>query len=79
MIVKENIEIGGKDFVKQYSDGGFYIERDGEKYSEAIDPADIRREYTETDEPISPAEEPDETKLKSDAYDYLTGRSAVDD
>ena len=79
MIVKENIEIGGKDFVKQYSDGGFYIERDGEKYSEAIDPADILREYTETDEPVAPAEEPDETKLKSDAYDYLTGRSAADD
>ena len=52
MIVKENIEIGGKDFVKQYSDGGFYIERDGGKYSEAIDPADIPREYTETDKPI---------------------------
>ena len=52
MIVRENIEIGGKAFVKQYSDGGFYIERDGAKYSEAIDPADIVREYTETDEPI---------------------------
>ena len=79
MIVKENMEIGGKDFVKQYSDDGFYIERDGEKYSEAIDPADIPREYIETDEPITPTEEPDETKLKSDAFDYLTGRSAADD
>lgn len=58
MIVKENIEIGGKGFVKQYSDGGFYIERDGEKYSEAIDPADIPREYTETNEPIDSGEEP---------------------
>ena len=79
MIVKENIEIGGRVFVKTYSDSGFYIERDGEKYSEAIDPADIPREYTETDEPITPIEEPDETKLKSDAYDYLTGRSVADD
>ena len=52
MIVKENIEIGGKGFVKQYSDGGFYIERDGGKYSEAIDPAELNRVYTETDEPI---------------------------
>ena len=58
MIVKENIEVGGKGFVKQYSDGGFYIERDGAKYSEAIDPADIPREYTETDEPIDSGEEP---------------------
>ena len=79
MIVKENIEIGGRVFVKTYSDGGFYIERDGEKYSEAIDLADIPREYIETDEPISLTEEPDETKLKSDAFDYLTGRSVADD
>ena len=79
MIVKENMEIGGKAFIKQYSDGGFYIERNGEKYSEAIDPASIPREFNETDEPISPTEEPDETKLKSDAYDYLTGRSAAND
>ena len=79
MLVKENIEIGGRAFVKTYSDAGFYIERDGVKYSEAIDLADIPREYIETDEPISPTEEPDETKLKSDAYDYLTGRSAAND
>ena len=52
MLVRENMEIGGRVFVKTYSDGGFYIERDGEKYSEAIDPADIPRTYTETDEPV---------------------------
>ena len=52
MIVKENMEISGRAFVKTYSDAGFYIERDGEKYSEAIDPADISREYTETGEPV---------------------------
>lgn len=52
MIVKENIEIGGRVFVKTYSDGGFYIERDGEKYSEAIDPAEFDRTYVETDVPI---------------------------
>lgn len=52
MIIKENIEIESKAFVKQYSDSGVYIERDGAKYSEAIDPASIERIYTETDEPI---------------------------
>ena len=57
MLVRENTEIGVRVFVKTYSDGGFYIERDGEKYSEAIDPADIPREYTETDEPIDSGEE----------------------
>ena len=79
MIVKENIEISGKDFVKQYSDGGFYIERNGAKYSEAIDPADTPREYTETDEPTPPAEDPDETVQKAAAFDYLTGRSAANE
>ena len=57
MLVRENTEIGVRVFVKTYSDGGFYIERDGEKYSEAIDPADIPRTYTETDEPIDSGEE----------------------
>lgn len=66
MIVKDNIEISGKTFTKQYSDGGFYIERDGAKYSEAIDPADIERIYTETDEPI----ETNETELDSDKELY---------
>ena len=68
MIVKENIEIGGTIFVKQYSDGGFYIERDGEKYSEAIDPEDIPR-----------AEDPDGTVQKAAAFDYLTGRSTANE
>jgi len=79
MNITEPLTINEKSFTKTYSDGGFYIERDGEKYSEAIDLADIPREYIETDEPITPTEEPDETKLKSDAYDYLTGRSAAND
>ena len=79
MIVKENIEISGKSFVKQYSDSGFYIERDGEKYSEAIDPADIPREYTETDEPIDSGEGKTETEQKAEAFDYLTGRSEANE
>jgi hypothetical protein len=52
VIVKESIEISGKQFVKTFSNTGFYIERDGEKYSEAIDPANLGRTYTETDKPI---------------------------
>ena len=79
MIVKENIEIGGRVLVKTYSDSGFYIERDGARYSEAIDPSDILREYAETDDPITPTEEPDEIAQKAEAFDYLTGRSTADD
>ena len=37
---------------RTYSDAGFMIERDGIRYSEAIDPAELGRQYTETDEPI---------------------------
>ena len=58
-VVRENIEIKGKQFVKNYSDLGFYIERDGIKYEEAYDPIEYadERYYTETDESIEPVEE----------------------
>lgn len=52
MIKTENMNINGKAFVKTYSDSGFMVERDGVRYSEAIDPAEFGRQYTETDEPI---------------------------
>lgn len=60
MIKTENLTIGGRAFVKTYSDEGFMIERDGVRYSEAIDPAEFGRVYTETDEKIEPVEEPTE-------------------
>lgn len=44
---------------RTYSDAGYYIERDGVRYSEAVDPADLGRTYTETDELI-PAETDEE-------------------
>ena len=67
MIVKENLEISGRAFVKQYSDNGFYIERDGVQYSEAIDPSEFGRTYTETDIPVE-AEliEPEEGVVNND-------------
>lgn len=37
---------------RTYSDKGMMIERDGVRYSEAIDPAELGRVYTETDEPV---------------------------
>lgn len=36
---------------RTYSDIGMMIERDGVRYSEAIDPAELGRVYIETDEP----------------------------
>lgn len=41
---------------RTYSDQGMMIERDGVRYSEAIDPAGLGRVYTETDEPIEATE-----------------------
>ena len=37
---------------RTYSDNGMMIEREGVRYDEAIDPAELNRQYTETDEPI---------------------------
>jgi hypothetical protein len=37
---------------RTYSDAGFMIEREGVRYSEAIDPVEMNRQYIETDEPI---------------------------
>lgn len=52
MIVTENLTVGGRDFVKTYSDKGMMVEREGVRYSEAIDPAEFGRQYIETDEPV---------------------------
>lgn len=52
MIIQTTKEINGVVYDYAYSDSGFMIERDGVHYSEAVDPIDSRRLYTETDEPI---------------------------
>ena len=52
MIIKTTKEINGIIYDYTYSDSGFMIERDGARYSEAVDPLNSGRVYTETDEPI---------------------------
>lgn len=52
MIITEQMTIKNKQFTKTYSDSGFMVELDGAQYSEAIDPAEFGRTYTETDIPI---------------------------
>ena len=44
---------------RTYSDKGMMIERDGVRYCEAIDPAELNRQYTETDEPVEKTTEAD--------------------
>ena len=41
---------------RTYSDAGMMIEREGVQYSEAIDPAELNRQYAETDIPIADLE-----------------------
>lgn len=50
----------GVRLVRTFSDTNHYIERDGVIYSEAIDPEELGRVYTETDQLIEEVEEPEE-------------------
>ena len=52
MIIQTTKEINGVVYDYAYSDSGYMIERDGVRYSEAVDQLDSGRLYTETDEPI---------------------------
>lgn len=56
---------------RTYSDIGMMIERDGIRYSEAIDPAEFGRTYIETDEPIDPVEEEIEINEPIDAVEAV--------
>ena len=53
MIKTELIMVDERQFHRTWSDAGFMIERDGAMYSEAVDPADFDRAYTETDKIVS--------------------------
>ena len=50
MIKTELIMVDERQLRRTWSDTGFMIERDGAMYSEAVDPAELDRVYTETDE-----------------------------
>lgn len=64
MIVQTTQEINGVVYAYTYSDSGFMIERDSVCYSEAVDPLDSGRVYTETDEPIETPEMTTEERLQ---------------
>ena len=52
MIKTELITVDERQLRRTWSDAGFTIERDGAVYSEAVDPAEFDRVYTETDIPV---------------------------
>lgn len=49
MIVTETFKVGERDFTRTYSDANRFVVRDGVEYSEACDPAELGRTYTEGD------------------------------
>lgn len=75
MIQTEQFYIGERLFNRVYSDSGRYVVRDGVSYSEACDPAEFGRTYTEGD--LMPDEEIDISTLadKAEAYDILVGEA----
>jgi hypothetical protein len=73
MIIQEHFDVDGRDYIRTASNAGRYVVRDGISYSEACDPAEFGRTYTEGD--LIPEEERDMTELadKAEAYDILMG------
>ena len=77
MIVQEHFDVNGRDFIRTYSGSGRYVvggQPYGE-YSEACDPAELGRTYTEGE--LMPVEERDIDELadKAEAFDILMGVS----
>lgn len=62
MIKSEIITINGRTFVRTYSDANRMIRQDGTGavYSEAYDPVDSGRRYTETEDEIATATDSDD-------------------
>lgn len=71
-IVTEQFYAGERLFNRVYSDSNRYVVRDGVEYSEACDPAEYGRTYTEGD--VIPQDESDFAD-KAEAYDILMGVS----
>ena len=71
-IKTEHFTVNGRDFVRTWSDANRYVVRDGVAYSEANDPAEFGRVYTEGD--LIPETETDLAD-KAEAYDILMGVS----
>ena len=67
MVKSDIIDINGKQYRKTYSDSGYYIERDGMRFSEAIDFLGAYFVYTETNIKIE-----DDTEQNTNIENRLT-------
>ena len=72
MIKTETLTIGGKQFIRTYSDAHMMIHGGSPEadYSEALDPAELGRTYTETDIPI------EDEATAEEIVEILTGETA---
>lgn len=61
----------GVRLVRTYSDTNHYIQREGVEYSEAIDPEELGRVYTETDQLIETEESETEYGISEEAYNKI--------
>ncbi len=61
MIVTESFKVGERDFIRTYSDANRFVVRDGVEYSEACDPAELGRTYTEGE--LMPVDEADAQEI----------------
>lgn len=52
MIITETVTIRNKEYIHTYSDEGYLIERDGDRYFDALDLPGMDYVYIETDEKI---------------------------
>lgn len=68
-IIQEHFDVNGRGFIRTYSDRNVMIHGGSPEgdYSEACDPADLNRTYTETDIPI------DGEPTAEEIVDILTG------
>lgn len=68
MIIQEHFDVNGRDFIRTYSGSGRYVVRDGVEYSEANDPAEFGRTYTEGE--LITREEWEDDPNEATAEDY---------
>lgn len=71
MIITETYTLNGREFTRTYSDSHRYVVRDGISYSEANDPSEFGRTYTEGD--LFDSNEDTSMSDKAEAYDILIG------
>ena len=70
MIKTEIITINGIEYLRTFSTLGYMIERDGVQYTDAVDLANSKHKYVETNIKNNNISEIEE---KAEAYDILMG------